>query len=58
MTTLFPLGYIFQFQRVNSQFKDKQKNSFDCHHGAHSLPPIPDNTDVWINDEDGKQVIM
>ena len=56
MITLFPLGHIFQ-DSINSQFREKQKLDFDCHHGVHSLPPISNDTDVWINLDDGRQIL-
>ena len=58
MTTLFPLGRIFQdFRRSIASSKDKQKKDFDCYHGVHSLPPISNDTDVWINLDDGTQML-
>ena len=49
-------SYLQRFQKINSQFKEKQKKDFDCYHGVHSLPPISDDTDVWINCDDGRQM--
>ena len=49
-------SYLPRFQKINSQFKDKQKKDFDSYHGVHSLPPISNDTDVWINLDDGRQM--
>ena len=44
-----------RFLKINSQFKEKQKKDFDRYHGVHSLPPIPNDTDVWVNIDNGRQ---
>ena len=38
------------------QFKSKQKSDYNRRHGTHSLPPIPDDSEVWIT-SDRKHVI-
>ena len=40
--------YLPEFKTANKRFKDQQKNYYDVRHRVHSLPDIPDNTDVWI----------
>ena len=36
------------FREQNDEFKIKQKQYYDRYHRVHSLPPIPDETEVWI----------
>ena len=44
---------------ANKKFKDSQKRHYDRRHRVHSLPEIPDNTDVWNgNNIPGKTVRM
>ena len=33
---------------MNEQYKQRQKQDYDRCHRTHPLPPIPDNTEVWI----------
>ena len=49
-------NYLKEFRRQEFQFKSKQKNDCDRCHRTHSLPPIPDDSEVWIT-SDRKQVI-
>ena len=41
--------YLEEFRRYNSDYKRKQKRYYDIRHRVHSLPLIPDNTEVWVN---------
>ena len=50
------LAYLKEFRRQKLQFKSKQKSDYDRRHRTHSLPPIPDDSEVWIT-SDRKQVI-
>ena len=43
-----PWPYFDEFQELNEQFKQKQKIDYDRCHRTHPLPPIPENTEVWI----------
>ena len=49
-------SYLPRFQKINSQFKEKQKKDFDHYHGVYILLPISNDTDVWINLDDGRQM--
>ena len=40
--------YLDEFQELNEQFKHRQKVDYDRRHRTHPLPPIPENTEVWI----------
>ena len=44
--------FMDEFRSKNRIFKDRQKCDYDRHHGARSLPPIPDDSDVWITSGD------
>ena len=41
-------NYLETFRKQNKEFKQKQKTTYDLRHRARPLPPIPDDTDVWI----------
>ena len=43
-----PWPYLDVFQELNEQYKQRQKLDYDRRHCTHPLPPIPDNTEVWI----------
>ena len=43
-----PWPYLDEFQELNEQYKQRQKQDYDRRHCTHPLPPIPDNTEVWI----------
>ena len=45
-------SYFTEFCQKNKQFKECQKQQFDRHHGARSLPDIPEDTEVWITSEE------
>ena len=49
-------AYLKEFRRQELQSKSKQKSDYDRRHRTHSLPPIPDDSEVWIT-SDRKQVI-
>ena len=49
-------AHLKEFMRQKLQFKSKQKSDYDRRHRTHSLPPIPDDPEVWIT-SDRKQVI-
>jgi len=40
--------YIPEFMNRNAEFKRRQKEDYNRHHGAREMGDIPDNTDVWI----------
>ncbi len=44
--------YLDGFRSNNRGFKDRQKRDYDRHHGARTLPPIPDDVEVWITSGD------
>ena len=37
-----------EFQELNEQFKQRQKPDYDCRNRTHPLPPIPNDTEVWV----------
>lgn len=41
-------SYLEEFRTANQKYKEQQKKNFDDRHRVHSLPEIPDNSDVWI----------
>lgn len=41
--------YLPEFQRKNTEFKERQKANFDLRHRAREAPEIPDQRDVWVN---------
>lgn len=45
-------GYLGEFREKNGKFKESQRRNFNKSHRAQDLPPIPDDTDVWITSED------
>ena len=42
--------YLADFQALNQEFKQKQKQDFDCWHRAWELPDLdlPDDTEVFV----------
>ena len=36
------------FQARNQEFKQRQKQDFDCWHRAWELPDLPDDTEVFV----------
>ena len=42
-----------KFKRQNWEFKQRHKGDFDRHHWVQQLPPILDNSDVWVSTKDG-----
>ena len=44
--------YLATFRERNHEFKETQGKNFNKRHRARHLPPIPDDTDVWITSED------
>ena len=40
--------YLETFRKQNSEFKQKQKSAYDRRHRTNSLPPIADDTKVWV----------
>ena len=40
--------YLETFHHLDQQFKQQQKADFDRRHRSYPLPPIPNNTDVWV----------
>jgi len=40
--------FLEEFRSNNRIFKDRQKRDFDRRHRTRALPPIPDDSDVWI----------
>jgi len=45
-------SFLPEFWQKNAQFKEKQKEQFDHRHRTRKLPPIPNDTEVWITSED------
>ena len=41
--------YLETFRKQNSEFKQKQKSAYDRRHRTNSLPPIADDTKVWVS---------
>ena len=46
-------SYLPEFKTSEAEFRTKQKDNFDKRHRTHDLPPIPDNTRVWIETDNG-----
>ena len=46
-------SYLPEFKASKVEFRTNQKDNFDKHHCAHDLPPMPDNTRVWIEIDNG-----
>ena len=44
-------SYLKSFREVDRHFKGKQKENFDARHRVKDLPPIPNETDVWVTSE-------
>ena len=42
-------SYIGNFSRLNEAFKKKQQQEYDRRHKARPLPPIPNDSPVWVN---------
>ena len=43
--------YLKSFRELDRQQREKQKENFDSRHCAKDLPPIPNDTKVWITTE-------
>ena len=43
-----PWPYLDEFQKLNEQFKQRQKADYDRRHRSHHLPAIPNDTEVWV----------
>ena len=41
--------YLDAFRKQNKEFKQRQKSAFDHRHQTHPLPPIADDTKVWVS---------
>jgi len=41
-------SYLEEFRKQDGEFKSKQKQDYDRRHRVQSLPPIPDESEVWI----------
>ena len=46
LTPLWP--YLDTFRDSNEQFKQRQKADYDRRHRTYPLPPIPNDTEVWV----------
>ena len=46
LTPLCP--YLDTFRDSNEQFKQRQKADYDRRHRTYPLPPIPNDTEVWV----------
>ena len=44
--------FLEEFCRKNQAFKDRQKRNYDRQHGVQTLPPISDDSGVWITSGD------
>ena len=40
--------YLENFREMDKRYKEKQKENFDARHRVEDLPPIPDETEVWV----------
>ena len=40
--------YLHRFQELDNKFKSHQKANFDKRYRVHTLPEIPDQTEIWI----------
>ena len=45
-------SYLNDFRSKNKKFKASQQHHYNRRHKAKDLPPIPDDTDVWITSEE------
>jgi len=45
--------YLDKFRTLNAQFKQQQKEDYDRHHRSALLPPIPNDTEVWVTSGSG-----
>ena len=45
------LSYLEDFYEQDGSFKRKQVEDYDRRHGVHPLPPIPDDSEVWITSD-------
>ena len=43
--------YLPEFKHLNKEFKNRQRNDFNRHHRVRELPPIPDDSEVWVSSE-------
>ena len=44
--------YMEDFKLQNKRFKERQKKNYDHRHRVCNIPPLPDNTKVWITSSD------
>lgn len=44
-------NYLEKFRDCNEDYKSKQTLNYDSRHRVLSLPPIPDDTNVWITND-------
>ena len=49
-------SYLEDFCEQDSSFKRKQKEDYDRRHGVHPLPPIPDDSEVWITSDKNRVI--
>ncbi|KAL5470821.1 hypothetical protein EMCRGX_G028847 [Ephydatia muelleri] len=49
--------YLHRFQEQDQEFKSHQKANFDNRHRVHTLPEIPDQTEVWITIDRSKPTL-
>ena len=49
-------SYLEDFCEQDSSFKRKQKEGYDRRHGVHPLPPIPDDSEVWITSDKNRVI--
>ena len=40
-----------KFCQYDKEFKMSQKDNYNCWHQTHSLPPLPNDTEVWVSTE-------
>lgn len=43
--------YLHTFKQKNREFKERQKRDFDKRHRVQELPPLPEDTDVWVQSD-------
>ena len=46
-------SYLSEFKDFDAVYREKQKANFDRRHRTRELPPIPENTRVWIDTDNG-----
>ena len=47
--------YLKKFRELNKARKEKEKENFDSRHRVKELPPLSEDTDVWVTNE-GQQI--